>query len=108
MAVEGLWFALVIGAFAAVLGIYRTRKARQIISRWAAANDLTVVARHLMLFRLSPWPFAMVGKQAVRYVTVRGPEGLERRCWLLVGDLWWGLIADKVEVVWENGQPQHR
>ncbi len=71
------------------------------VSKWAIANGLTVLKRHRTFFRLSPWPLTGLGYQAMRYLSVRDPQGHVRRCWLLLGNFWWGL-TDSVQVVWEK------
>ncbi len=95
-----LW-PIVAFALVALYLVARLRRARRMVSRWAAANGLTIVKRHWLFFRLSPWPFVALGRQTVRYVSVRDAQGEVRRCWLLLGQFLWGL-TDRVQAVWES------
>lgn len=70
------------------------------VADWAAANNLAVVERHPTWCRMGPWPL-LIGKHAVRYLTVRDVHGQDHRCWLKLGSALWGL-TDQIEVRWEN------
>jgi hypothetical protein len=70
------------------------------VAAWAAANNLAIVKRHWAFFRMGPWPL-LLGKQAIRYLTVRDVYGQDRRCWLKLGSALWGL-TDQIEVRWED------
>ena len=95
---EWLWPAL-LALFAVGVPIARFRRSRRMVNAWARANNLAIVKRHWPALRLGPW-FLLIGKQAVRYVTVRDVYGQDRRCWLKLGSLW-GL-TDDIEVRWED------
>ena len=99
--VNEYWWPIFVVCVVTVGAVLHLRRARRIVEGWAAANDLTIVEQHPMWFRVSPWPFVGMGHQTVRYLTVRERQGLEHRCWLLIGNFWWGL-TDSVKVVWES------
>ena len=81
--------------------IARVRRARRLVAQWAARNGSTIVKRHWVFFKLSPWPLVGLGKQTFRYLWVRDSQGRVRRCWLLLGQFLWGL-TDRIEVVCES------
>ena len=81
--------------------IWYFRRVREFVSRWARANGVTVVAMHWAFAGRSPWPFAWLGHQTVRYLSVRDRDGHTHRVWLLLGHFFWGL-TERVTAVWES------
>ncbi len=97
---EYLWPVVVLVLLTAGV-VLHIRRARRMVSHWAAANGVTVLKQHWVFYRLSPWPLVWFGHQTVRYLSVRDSQGQVRRVWLLLGHLLWGL-TDRVQAVWES------
>ena len=53
-------------------------------------------------FRRGPFFFRSSEEQAVFYVTVRDPEGQQRRGWVRCGGFWLGLFSDQATVKWDE------
>jgi hypothetical protein len=91
----------------AILAVRRQVRKRQCILEWAARRGYTIVRRLPAWYRVSPFPLAEVGsKQSIHYLALLDREGVERRCWLRIGDWVVGHFSDEVVVSWEGPAPE--
>src|ERR1700752_777426 len=90
----------------AFLAVRRQIRKRQYVREWAARRGYAVVKRLPAWYRVSPFLLAEMGsKQSIHYLLIRDREGVERRCWLRVGDWFVGHLSDEVAVSWEGTPP---
>jgi hypothetical protein len=98
---------VIIVAVIAVVAIRRQFRKRQYVREWAKRRELVILKRLPTWFRVSPFVLtAIMSKQSIHYLLIRDKEGIERRCWLKVGDWFLGHLADDVHVLWESSPPQ--
>jgi hypothetical protein len=87
--------------------IRRQVRKRQFVREWAQRRGYTIVKRLPAWYRLSPFPLAEIAsKQSIHHLLIRDKQGVERRCWLRVGDWFVGHLSDEVAVAWEGAAPE--
>ena len=75
---------------------------RQILNRWAAANNLEILSADYRWFRYGPFFWTTSKGQCVYYVTVLTHDGWERRGWVRCGGWILGVFSDNAEVRWDE------
>lgn len=85
----------------------RQVRKHQYLREWASRRGYTIVRRLPAWYRVGPFPIAAMGsKQSIHYLLIRDRDGVERRCWLKVGNWFVGHLADDVVVHWEGTPPR--
>ncbi len=74
-----------------------------LIDRWAAAHGYRVVDRQYCWFWQGPFFFTTSKGQTVYRVTVELPDGGHRRGYVRCGGWWFGLLSERVDVRWDDG-----
>jgi len=78
-------------------------RSRSLLQQWACENCYEILhSEYRNLFK-GPFFWTTSKGQTVYYVKVRDPEGNVRTGWVRCGSWWLGLMSDKTEVRWENG-----
>lgn len=75
---------------------------RQILNRWAQDNNYEILEADYRWFRYGPFFWTTSKGQCVYYVTVRTPDGQERRGWVRCGGWILGVFSDNAEVRWDE------
>jgi hypothetical protein len=103
-AMRDITFALVLVFIVLALGLmaWHFTRAREILNRWAQANSHEILTAELRLLRLGPFFWTTSRGQTVYNVTVRTPNGQERRGWVRCGGWFWGMFSDHAEVRWDE------
>ena len=100
--------AVAIGAIAAILGLYRLGRRREVVMlrRWAEHSHLELLSfRQRAFAEAAPFTFWTTHKTPNYFVTVRDSHGKERSGWLRLGTFFEGTYwsgKNKVEVRWED------
>jgi hypothetical protein len=78
------------------------KKTRQILGKWAKDNNYQILSSEHRIFTKGPFFWTSSRQQSVYYVVVRDSHGHEKSGWLRCGDYWFGMLIDRVEVIWER------
>lgn len=91
-----LWMCLAYGLFK-----LRTRRAKQVVERWAGQNGFRIDHLQPRLFPCEPFlPHGIA--QLVFRIGVRDREKQPMTGWLLVGHFFLGQFVDRVRVSWDK------
>jgi hypothetical protein len=83
-------------------------RSREVLERWAKANDFEILQSEYRNLFLGPFAFSTASGQSVYYVRVRDQTGRERGAWVRCGSFWAGVFSDKAEVRWEDEPAPHQ
>ena len=95
---------LVVVALAAIF--WESRRSSRMITDWAEELGYTVLAKKQPLVNLGPFRWENPHGRTFYHVTVRDSLGQEHGGWVCCGAEWLGLFSNRVEVRWDNGEPQ--
>lgn len=93
---------LIVAAFVIGLLQWRISRSRSVLQQCGDKNGFEILhSEYRNLFR-GPFSLTTARGQAVYYVRVRDNKGREHSGWIRCGGWIMGLMADKVEVRWED------
>lgn len=99
-----LGFAAAIAVVIAMLTWHYSR-AKTILDHWAESNGYEILASERRWFFRGPFFWTTSRGQEVYYVTVRTPDGQERRGWVRCGNWFLGILVNQAKVRWEPYRP---
>jgi hypothetical protein len=88
-------------AVAAIL--WHRRRAAAMLRRGLAAKGYTLVERNYRWFARGPFFWTTSKGQAVFRFTAADPDGNRRTGWARCGGFFFGLMADRVDLRWDDG-----
>lgn len=92
-----------IGIMGAILiSVGHFTRSRELFEKWATENGFTIIhGEYRHLFR-GPFSWNCSRGQTVYKVRVRDDNGKEYTGWVKCGGWFFGIITDKVEVIWDT------
>jgi hypothetical protein len=88
----------------AVIGLisWHFSRSRAILQRWADEHGFEILHCEYRHLAHGPFFWTTSRHQTVYYVSVRDPQGAERKGWVRCGGWFFGLMTDKAEARWED------
>jgi hypothetical protein len=83
--------------------VWHVRRADAMLRRWLVAKGYTLVDRNYRWFARGPFFWTTTKSQAVFRFTATNLDGDRRQGWARCGSFFFGLLADRVDVRWDDG-----
>jgi hypothetical protein len=97
-----LLFAAILIALIIPFWAWHWRRSREMVDRWAAANDFTISAIERRFFRAGPFFWRRGRGHEVFYVVVHDSRGKQRAAYVRTGGWFLGQFSEQVTVRWDD------
>lgn len=96
-----LYLAFIAGVII-ISAAWASGRARTLIGGWAAENGYQLIESERRYLRTGPYFWRHSRGQVVYYVTVIDPGGWRRSGYVRLGNWFFGMLGDQVDVTWES------
>jgi type II secretory pathway pseudopilin PulG len=87
---------------AVVLILWFMKRSRFLLEQWAIHNDFVITRHQRRYYRRGPFLWKASNSQDVYYVTIWDRQSQKIRSgYVCCGSYWFGVITDKVTVIWD-------